>query len=239
MTLKVLSTALVRQLDERAVHEYSVPSIVLMENAGRGAAETLVRLGIGGPVVICCGPGNNGGDGLVVARHLDLRGVDVKVFVCVAPQRLSQTGEAAGEVPAAATIGLSPDAATNYEIVHRSGIPLKVVSSADALSAELPRAAWIVDALLGTGSHGEPRPPLDAVIAAINASGAPVLAIDLPSGLDAETGQAARHTIRARHTCTFVAAKPGFLAPGATDYTGELHVVDIGAPRRLVEKMLG
>lgn len=237
MSLKVLSTALVRQLDERAVHQYSVPSIVLMENAGRGAAETLVQLGIGGPVVICCGPGNNGGDGLVVARHLDLRGVRVKVFVCVGPQRLAAAGAAGGELPAGGAIGMSADAATNYEIVRRSGIPLEVITAADSLAAELPGAAWIVDALLGTGSHGEPRPPLDAVIAAINASGVPVLAIDLPSGLDAETGQPARHTIRARHTCTFVAAKPGFLVPGAEQFTGELHVVDIGAPRRLVEEM--
>jgi NAD(P)H-hydrate epimerase len=78
---------------------------------------------------------------------------------------------------------------------------------------------------------------LDGAIAAINASGVPVLAVDLPSGLDAETGQAARHTIRAAHTCTFVAAKPGFLAPSAAQFTGEIHVLDIGAPRRLVEEM--
>lgn len=238
MAIKVLSTALIRQLDERAVHDYSVPSIVLMENAGRGAAETLLRLGIGGPVVICCGPGNNGGDGLVVARHLDLRGVAVKVFVCIGPQRVSQAGIKEDAVPKAGALGLSADAATNYEIVRRSGIPLEVVCSADRLVAELPRASWIVDALLGTGSHGEPRPPLDAVIAAINAAGMPVLAIDLPSGLDAETGQPAKNTIRARHTCTFVAAKPGFLAAGAAEFTGELHVIDIGAPRKLVEEML-
>ncbi len=79
--------------------------------------------------------------------------------------------------------------------------------------------------------------PFDAVIAEVNASGVPVLAVDLPSGLDAETGQAARHTIRATHTCTFVAAKPGFLAPEAAQFTGPIHVLDIGAPRRLVEEM--
>jgi NAD(P)H-hydrate epimerase len=100
-------------------------------------------------------------------------------------------------------------------------------------------ADWIVDALLGTGARGEPRPPLDAVIDQINAAAAPTLAIDLPSGLDCDTGEPARHTIRAAQTCTFVAAKPGFLTPGAEQFTGCVHVLDIGAPRRLVEEEIG
>jgi NAD(P)H-hydrate epimerase len=91
---------------------------------------------------------------------------------------------------------------------------------------------------LGTGARGEPRPPLDAVIDQINGSGVPVLAVDLPSGLDCDTGQAARHTIRAAATCTFLGAKPGFLVPGAEQYTGRVHVLDIGAPRKLVEEVL-
>ena len=103
---------------------------------------------------------------------------------------------------------------------------------------ELAGAAWIVDALLGTGARGEPRPPLDAVIDRINFQSAPVLAIDLPSGLDCDTGQPARHTIRAVHTCTFVAPKPGFALPASAAYTGQIHVLDIGAPRRLVEEIL-
>jgi NAD(P)H-hydrate epimerase len=240
MNFKVLSTALARQLDRRAVADYRVPSIVLMENAGRGVADKLGQLGIPGPVVVCCGSGNNGGDGLVIARHLDLRGATVKVLVFVPPDRWHESPPVSGGVlkapPEAAAIGLRGDSAVNYTIVLRSGIPLAVLTNADTLPGELHGAAWVVDALLGTGSHGEPRAPLDAVIAAVNAAGVPVLAVDLPSGLDAETGHAARQTIRAAHTCTFVAAKPGFLAPEAAQFTGAVHVLDIGAPRRLVEE---
>jgi NAD(P)H-hydrate epimerase len=100
-------------------------------------------------------------------------------------------------------------------------------------------ATRIVDSLLGTGATGEPRPPYDVAIARINASGKQVLAVDLPSGLDCDTGQPATHTIRAAHTCTFVAEKPGFLVPGAEEFTGEVHVLDIGAPRKLVEEIIG
>jgi NAD(P)H-hydrate epimerase len=102
----------------------------------------------------------------------------------------------------------------------------------------LADGAWIVDALLGTGARGEPRPPLDAAIDQLNAAPAPKLAVDLPSGLDCDTGTAARHTIRATETCTFVAAKPGFFAPGAEQYVGRLHVLDIGAPRQAIERVL-
>ena len=99
-------------------------------------------------------------------------------------------------------------------------------------------AAWIVDALLGTGAQGEPRPPFDAVIDQLNAAEAPKLAVDLPSGLDCDTGKPARHTVRAAATCTFVAAKAGFFAAGADQYIGRLHVLDIGAPRKLSEAIL-
>ncbi|HEY1786229.1 MAG TPA: NAD(P)H-hydrate epimerase, partial [Pirellulales bacterium] len=226
--------------DQRAVADYSVPSIVLMENAGRGVADKLVEFGIRGPVVVCCGSGNNGGDGLVIARHLDLRGVAVKVFVFVPAERWHNPPPIIAPPappPVATEIGLTGDAAVNYTIVLRSDIPLTVATSAESLPDELHGAAWVVDSLLGTGSHGEPRPPFDAVIKAINASDVPVLAVDLPSGLDAETGQAAGNTIRATHTCTFVAAKPGLVLPEAAQYTGTIHILDIGAPRRLVEEM--
>jgi len=213
-----------RLIDQRAVAEFGVPSLVLMENAGRGVADVLCHLGCAGSVVVCCGKGNNAGDGFVIARHLDLRGYPVRVLLWADPGQL--TG----------------DALVNFQIVQRSGIPLDVLgTSADAarLQAALQGAAWCVDALLGTGARGEPRPPLDAVIAQLNASGVPILAVDLPSGLDCDTGAAARNTIRAAHTCTFVARKTGFDAPGAAQFTGAVHVLDIGAPRRLVAEVLG
>jgi NAD(P)H-hydrate epimerase len=199
-----------------------------MENAGRGATDVLVetvfpQLGIAvtgptKPIVICCGRGNNGGDGFVIARHLDARGLPVRVVLFADPGRL--TG----------------DAAANFEIVRRAGLPLVTFAGdidAAALAATLAAGTCLVDALLGTGSHGEPRPPLDSVIAAMNHSAARTVAIDLPSGLDCDTGAAATHTVRAAHTITFVAAKPGFLVPAATAFVGQLHIVDLGLPQAL------
>jgi NAD(P)H-hydrate epimerase len=214
-----LSREQVRALDRRAIEEYGVPGVVLMENAGRGAAEVLLRLGVQGPVVVCCGKGNNGGDGFVIARHLDNRGVAVRVVYFGKPQDL------AGE------------AAVNFEIVRRSGLPLTVIPAPGPV-LDLDDAEWVVDALLGTGATGPARPPLEQVIAAINNSKAKVLAVDLPSGLDCDTGLPLGPCVRALHTVTFVAQKTGFAKPAAREWTGQIHVVDIGAPRALVQALL-
>jgi NAD(P)H-hydrate epimerase len=229
MNHQTLNREAVRQLDRRAVEEYSVPSIVLMENAGRGVADKLCSFGIRGRVVICCGPGNNGGDGFVIARHLDLRGFDVEIFAWGCHLLVTEGQQLAGT---------PTDAQINLEIVRRSGLKLRLLNDVEGFASSLTGSNWVVDALLGTGARGEPRSPFDAVIDAVNAAAPSVLAVDLPSGLDCDTGQAAKHTICADHTCTFVAAKPGFFAPGATDFTGEVHVLDIGAPRVLVEDTL-
>jgi len=213
-----------RQIDRRAIKEYGLCGLVLMENAGRGVADCLERLGISGPVVVCCGKGNNGGDGFVVARHLDLRGYPVRVLVWAEAEEL--TG----------------DAGVNFRVLQKMNVPLTLFGKGHdpaQLAAALAGAGWIVDALLGTGAGGEPRAPLDAVIDQLNASPAPKLAVDLPSGLDCDTGQAAAHTICAAHTCTFIAPKIGFQAPRADRYTGQIHVLDIGAPRQLLEEVLG
>lgn len=224
-----------REVDRRAIADYGMTGLVLMENAGRGVADLLEALGIAGHVVIACGRGNNAGDGFVIARHLDLRGYRVQIALCGSP----------GE--------LTPDAAANYQIVERAGVPIASLvdgfeadrdrtTHRDTLTAKLRAlvdgAAWIVDALLGTGARGEPRPPLDVTIDAVNAAGVPILAVDVPSGLDCDTGLAARHTVRATHTATFVAKKIGFGLAGATDYTGQVHVLDIGAPRKLIDEVL-
>jgi NAD(P)H-hydrate epimerase len=222
MIPNTLDRAQVREVDRRAIEDYGLSGLVLMENAGRGVADVLCRLGIAGPVVVCCGKGNNGGDGFVIARHLDLRGHAVRVLVW------ADAGELRG------------DAGVNFQILRKCGVPLEIFPAEhqpERLAAALAGAAWIVDALLGTGARGEPRPPIDSVIDQLNAAPVPRLAVDLPSGLDCDTGQPARHTVRAAHTCTFVAAKPGFSIPGAERYTGVIHVLDIGAPRKLLEEM--
>ncbi len=209
----ILNRIQIREVDRRAIEDYGISGLVLMENAGRGVADKLCEFGVSGQVVICCGKGNNGGDGFVIARHLDLRGVAVHVLVFANPAEL--TG----------------DAAANYRILEKCGVSIDVLAGdidVAAIDRQLAAAEWIVDALLGTGATGEPRPPYDLAIARINASGRPVVAVDLPSGLDCDTGIPAKHTIHAQHTCTFVAAKPGFFAAGADRFTGQLHLLDIG-----------
>lgn len=219
---KMLNREMARRLDERAVTEYGIPGIVLMENAGRGVAEKLIATGAASPVAICCGKGNNGGDGFVIARHLDLGEIDVRVLLWADPADL---------------LG---DARANYEIATRSGIAIQVFSQATdlpAFASSLADANWIVDALLGTGVRGRARPPMDAVIDALNTAAAPKLAVDVPSGLDCDQGIVGP-AVKAECTCTFVAAKPGFVVGEAARYVGHLHVLDIGAPRKLVDEML-
>jgi NAD(P)H-hydrate epimerase len=221
MTIPVLDREAVRELDDRAIHEYGVPGIVLMENAGRGCVDVLWRCGVRGPVAICCGKGNNAGDGLVIARHLDLRGVAVRLLFWSDPATLQG------------------DAGINYAIARRAGLRIDVYEGPDAaaqLDHDLDGVEWIVDALLGTGAAGEPRPPVDSVIGRLNAHAARKMAVDVPSGLDCQTGVAARPTFRADHTCTFVAAKPGLVAPAAQPWVGQLHVLDIGTPSALLRE---
>jgi NAD(P)H-hydrate epimerase len=223
--LRPLSRAEVRDVDRRAVDEYGICGIVLMENAGRGAADVLTTLGQDpgvGPVVVCAGKGNNGGDGFVLARHLENRGWAVRVLLF------------------AAADALEGDAAVNFGILRRASTPVVEAGGmdAEACDGELRSAAWIVDALLGTGLQGDVREPMAGVIERINRSGRPILALDLPSGLDCDTGKPLAHCVRATATATFVARKRGFDAPGAADYTGQVYVVDIGVPRRLLADFL-
>jgi NAD(P)H-hydrate epimerase len=210
----------VRELDRRAAEEFGLPTLVLMENAGRSAAELLMRLNPGRrPTVVVCGKGNNGGDGFVIARHLDNHGWPVAVWLFAGP------GELHG------------DARVNFHVLERSGIPHRSLGPGEDVPAELAQAdGWIVDALFGTGLSGLLREPFDRVVSAVNASPARVLAVDIPSGLDCDTGEPLGPTVRAHHTVTFVAAKAGFANPASRQWTGEVHVADIGAPRRLVEE---
>jgi NAD(P)H-hydrate epimerase len=205
-----------RDIDRHAIETLGIPGLVLMENAGRGCVDVLERLGIDGRVDILCGKGNNAGDGFVIARHLLLRGHDCRVLlVCPATD-------------------LRGDAATNFAILKNLGTPItnfaQRTSPQSTPSETSP--AWLLDALLGTGAVGEPRPPFDAAIDWMNARSAStrLLAVDIPSGLDCDTGQPSAHTVRADHTCTFAAMKIGFLEPSAKPYTGQIHVCDIGIP---------
>jgi NAD(P)H-hydrate epimerase len=231
MSLPMLTRVQSRELDRRATAEYGIPSIVLMENAGRGCIDVLERLGIDGRVVILCGKGNNAGDGFVIARHLNIRGYECRLLMLCPPEALRD------------------DAATNFAILRRSGSQVIDLSTGSSPAADLTKqldehasgAAWLIDAMLGTGAIGEPRPPFDAAIDWINRRPATTraLAVDVPSGLNCDTGQPAAHTVRADHTCTFAAMKVGFTQPAAKPYLGTVYVCDIGVPPQLFTEMLG
>jgi NAD(P)H-hydrate epimerase len=218
----ILTREQARELDRHAMQEFGVPGVVLMENAGRNMAELLRSLGIQGLVVICCGKGNNGGDGFVMARHLDNAGIRVRVLLFADPAHLS--GEAA----------------INYRIVAASGIALEPFADSDfdedRLRRQLSDADWIVDALFGSGLRGAVQAPFDRILAAINESQARVFAVDIPSGLDSDTGLPLGLAVRAHHTGTVAALKKGFLQSDAAAWLGQVHIVDMGAPRALLAR---
>lgn len=214
----------VREIDRRAIEEFGLPGIVLMENAGRGCVDLLLAAGVRGPVVICCGRGNNGGDGYVIARHLENAGRDVRVLLFASEEQV--TG----------------DAGVNLHVLRAAGTPIQVIpdpSSAEELDRLLGHAEWIVDALLGTGTRGEIREPFAGVIEAVNRAGNRVFAVDLPSGLDCDRGEPLGPCVRAELTGTFVGWKRGFQNPAALEFTGAVHTVDIGVPRHLLTSSAG
>lgn len=220
-----LTSDQVRELDRRAWQEYGLPGLVLMENAGRGCAERLMELGISGRVLIVCGSGNNGGDGLVIARHLDNHGHPVQVVLVGSPEKFTN------------------DTAVQWKAVTRAGLSVAQPTIAEAQSPEywrrqLQDVTLIVDAILGIGSTGEPRPPLPLVLTILNAAAARRVAIDLPTGLNADTGIPATTTFRADHTLTLVALKAGFTNPLAAEVLGVVEAIPIGVPRRLLHEFL-
>ena len=165
-------------------------------------------------IAILCGKGNNAGDGFVIARHLLIRGAQPVVVLLAPPDQLDG------------------DARQNFDILQRTQVPVVDLSAeanlADALQRAVGDAVWLVDAMLGTGAVGQPREPIRSAIEWMNTQPSRRLAIDVPSGLDCDTGQPASPTLHADHTCTFVAPKLGFSEPGAAKYLGQLHVVSLG-----------
>ena len=218
-----ISRDISRKIDDVAINEFGIPGIVLMENAGRQAAELLIQLGIHGPVTIACGKGNNGGDGFVIARHLNSLGFPVEALVFSQPD------------------SIHGDAKTNYQILTKMDLtPLFFPSPLDfeRITDLFQRSTWIIDALLGTGLTGETRSPYRELIDLINSTSCPVLSIDLPSGLDCDQGIALGTAVHATHTATLVAPKKGFSHPGASIFTGHIHTLDIGIPRKLIASLV-
>uniref|UniRef100_A0A7C2JZ13 NAD(P)H-hydrate epimerase n=1 Tax=Schlesneria paludicola TaxID=360056 RepID=A0A7C2JZ13_9PLAN len=221
-----LTRAQVREIDRRAIEECGLPGVVLMENAGRNTVELLDNRGdvlTHVPVVIVCGKGNNAGDGCVIARHLENRGFEVQVLLAA---------------PASSFTG---DAAIMYRVLERAGTPIRDLSNSSKvqwISAICERGRPLLfDALLGTGLQGAVREPFATAISAINECEPLVVAVDIPSGLDCDTGRPLGCAVKAGVTVTYVARKIGFDAPGASDYTGDVIVADIGVPRRLLDEL--
>jgi NAD(P)H-hydrate epimerase len=213
-----LTRAQVREIDRLAVEKYHMPSIVLMENAARVVADVAMEMlrGVVEPsVTIICGGGNNGGDGLAAARHLHNRGVYAGIAIVGAT--------------------FKGDAAVNWSIAQAMGLEIAPIEDAD-----IPLAGGVVnlviDALFGTGLDRPPREP--QWIDLMNKYDVPVLSVDVPSGLDCDTGDPFNSSVRADRTVTFVAEKIGFANPHAKEYLGQVTIGDIGCPRELIEEVV-
>ena len=225
--MKILTAAEMKEVDRLSTERAGIPSIELMENAGRSVAEFLrevcPRIARRRTLVVC-GKGNNGGDGLVVARHLKEMGAGPGVILCAAAEEMQG------------------DAAENLRRWQASGGRLRVVASEEEwekAAAEIESANVIVDALLGTGTRGAARGVFERAIHDVNArraSGSIVVAVDIPSGLIADTGEHPGETIRADYTVTFTAPKAGMLVRDAPSFVGRLVVRGIGSPAGLIEE---
>jgi NAD(P)H-hydrate epimerase len=220
MQLPPLSRQQVRQVDRVAIETYGMSGLVLMENAGRGAASVIDSVAGPGKIVILCGGGNNGGDGYVAARHLQLSGREVTIVSIVE------------------LASLQGDARVNASIASKAEIDVFCAAEPDWTSGLLTGASTIVDGLLGTGARGPLRGRYAAAVNTANECDALRVALDIPSGLDCDSGQAGDPTFRADHTITFVAPKLGFSNRQAAAYVGVVHVVDIGVPLKLLDELL-
>lgn len=222
--MKIVTAAQMKELDRRTIEEAKVPGATLMERAGQGVVEAMERTAgplSGKTVAVLCGKGNNGGDGFVVARLLRKRGATARVLLLARPGDL--TGDA--------------------KTMHRrfvSAAGAKAVSASpppDAIRAALAQSDLVVDALLGTGLSAPVQDPYRTAIELVNAAGRPVIAVDLPSGIHADTGAVMGAAVRADLTVTFGLPKPGLYAGAGLDHAGSVEVVDIGIPPSFVSSV--
>jgi len=228
--MKIVNTAQMREVDRRAIEERGIPGRVLMENAGKAVAD-LIRRAIGeasgARAIVFSGRGNNGGDGFVVARHLAQWGMRVKVVLA------ARASEIAG------------DAAHHLDAARKTGVPIVELpqeiswhSNRDALLTAAMEADVLVDALLGTGIHGEVGGIISQLIGLINASRQPgrsvVVAVDIPSGIHSDTGEVCGRAVEADHTVTMGLPKLGLVVGEGIAHAGQVTVADIGFPRDLI-----
>jgi len=244
---KAFSVSQAQEIDRLAICKFGIPSLVLMENAGRKTAQEILKICSKKDLVrVCvfCGTGNNGGDGFVVARHLlnylkkvhpargearevpsrrlrRLASGGVKVFLVGKPQDLKQ------------------DPAICYQLLKRLKCPVKSIRrvSPEVLE-DLKYTTVIVDAIFGIGLSRPIDEPFRSIINAINQSKKKVVAVDVPSGLDATTGKILGICVNASHTVTFAVMKKGFLTHHGPCYAGKVIIVDIGIPQQAIDEVL-
>jgi hydroxyethylthiazole kinase-like uncharacterized protein yjeF len=223
--IPVVSRDEMRAFDQHAIEGCHVPSLVLMENAGRGVADVVgkrlaPRVAKRGRVVVVCGGGNNGGDGYVAARHLVTRGHRVEVHASVPPG------------------ALKGDAHTNYQALIGLGVAVELVTpDLASLRAALTDADCVVDALFGTGLDRPLAGIAAGCVEAINQSKTRVVSVDVPSGMNADTGEPMGTAVRATCTVTFALHKLGLLTPHGAELAGEVRVADIGVPPSLASQL--
>ncbi len=227
---KTLTREQVRELDRRAIEEYGIPSALLMENAGRACAEVaeeMLERRKGARCVVLCGPGNNGGDGFVIARTLQNRGYEVELFFAAKIGKLSLASE---------------DVQLNAGLWRRLGGEIVELATPEQLpqaALRMRSADLIVDALFGTGLDRELDSRFSELIYATRSAQRPLLAVDVPSGLDANSGAVLGEACRATVTVTFVAAKPGLFIERGPDLAGRIEVAEIGIPAAFIRESFG
>ncbi len=212
-----------RRLDEAATRDHAIPSLLLMENAGRSVCEVISREYEPCKVLVLVGKGNNGGDGLVVARHLVNRGYKVEVALLEDPAKLKA------------------DPLLNFTIVRKMKIPciqLAEIATEEEALALCRKEDLVVDAIFGIGLNSPVGGVFETVIRALNKSGKPVVSLDIPSGLDADTGWVHGVAVKAAWTVALALPKAGFYENEGPQHTGEIEVVDIGLPHQMLQPFL-
>jgi NAD(P)H-hydrate epimerase len=225
--MRVLNAAQMREADARTIQDIGIPSIVLMENAGRqvvAALESSYSDLLTRHVAVLCGRGSNGGDGFVVARTLYLRGVKVSVFV------LASIADVRG------------DARMNLEILGRLGLTTVEIADGQAWElhfSEIVKCDLIIDAIFGTGLKTPLSGMLETIVADVNGCGIPVVSVDLPSGISADTPELIGDCIQAAMTVTLAAPKPPLVLPPGENCAGNVVIADIGIPAGVIEAVEG
>ena len=225
--MRILTAAQMREADRQTIDDIGIPSLVLMENAGRqvvAAIEAAYEPLLEGRVAVLCGRGNNGGDGFVVARTLLQRGADTAVFVL------------------GAVADIRGDARVNLDILGRLGLTVVEISDAQAWElhfSEIARCSLIVDAILGTGLRAPVTGMLETVIADVNAAGIPIVSIDVPSGISADSPHLIGDCIDAAMTVTLAAPKLPLVLPPAEAFAGDVVIADIGIPHEVLDALEG